>query len=1034
MDGHRIAIDRINDEKATKTGILNLTGLALESLPAELFELTHLEKLDLGYYVSGAYRLGRDVKASLGENNIAADLHRLKKLPIKSLRISQTDVDDLSSISNHPTIESIDFRITAVCDLKPLSTIKTLKDLRFDAVLISDTSPLQELPLLEKLDMSCAEFAHLEPLVRISGLKELTLDSLRVRDLNPLAGLKNLTLLYFYSDELTDVSALANLQNLESLCYANCKVAEDLSPLASLKNVRWVGMWNTSLADISAFAAMTNLEELKIWDTGVSDLGPLACLKNLKDISISGTKVTDLSPLSNIGSLQGIDCKKTKIKDVGPLSNLHNLKKLNISETCVSDISPLSNLRSLKELDLNGISLSKFPPLRLLALEDLGCRETALTDLAGLENSELPSLETLSLANTKISDLTPLRKLTSLKKLYIYRTNVTDLGPLTTLQNLEVLSCGDTNINDLSPLRGLDEIQQIDCGSTRVFDLTPIIDLPKLNSLDVYSSVITSPDDAWIAKSRLEELIAGPVFCNLPGEILSKNFYTNCLDSVRSHLADMEAGSEPVTNVKLFLLGNGRVGKTQIVRRLCGLEPELDPDSTHGVTVINTNLPPQSVCQESTNLNIWDFGGQDIYHGTHSLFLKSRAIFMIVWDSLSEEQAAHTYNGMEFQNFPIPYWLLYASSFGQGNSPVVLVQNKCDERWQIRKTTWLESLTVLDIKFCRQVHYSARNERGRRELNEAMQQAVEQLRETQPLQFIGAGRAEVRRRLETLKELDAREPDADKRMHRLISRQFFLELCAEVGNISSPDQLLQYLHQCGVIFYEKELFDDQIVLDQVWALSGIYAILNREFSYQQIRENGGRFTRKQLAENVWLGYSTQEQLLFLNMMVSCGICFHHYHDRISVDGNAEYVAPDLLPDREQLVHEIDTIWGEGDSRSSLKLRVSIVFVSLIRGVICAIGKLAKDSSVYWKYGVCGLDSKTQSSFIVNFDRTNYSGLLTVDCKGRGHQELMQTLTELIEETTSGVGEVVFKQVDGDSDRAIGRDKQSDLRLRRFRDN
>ena len=29
-------------------------------------------------------------------------------------------------------------------------------------------------------------------------------------------------------------------------------------------------------------------------------------------------------------------------------------------------------------------------------------------------------------------------------------------------------------------------------------------------------------------------------------------------------------------------------------------------------------------------LNLWDFGGQDIYHGSHALFLHGQAIFLLL--------------------------------------------------------------------------------------------------------------------------------------------------------------------------------------------------------------------------------------------------------------------------------------------------------------------------------------------------------------------------------------------------------------------
>jgi hypothetical protein len=52
--------------------------------------------------------------------------------------------------------------------------------------------------------------------------------------------------------------------------------------------------------------------------------------------------------------------------------------------------------------------------------------------------------------------------------------------------------------------------------------------------------------------------------------------------------------------------------------------------STHGIQVSSLPLTTH-VLDAPVTLKIWDFGGQDIYHGTHALFLKPRAVFSVVW-------------------------------------------------------------------------------------------------------------------------------------------------------------------------------------------------------------------------------------------------------------------------------------------------------------------------------------------------------------------------------------------------------------------
>jgi internalin A len=69
---------------------------------------------------------------------------------------------------------------------------------------------------------------------------------------------------------------------------------------------------------------------------------------------------------------------------------------------------------------------------------------------------------------------------------------------------------------------------------------------------------------------------------------------------------------------------------------------------------------------------------------------------------------------------------------------------------------------------------------------------------------------------------------AAKQKQRLIKRQAFDQLCSKIGGIDDPEALLGFFHHNGVLFYRPGLFQNQIILDQNWALEAIYAIFDRE--------------------------------------------------------------------------------------------------------------------------------------------------------------------------------------------------------------
>ncbi|MGH1353187.1 MAG: COR domain-containing protein [Methyloligellaceae bacterium] len=142
------------------------------------------------------------------------------------------------------------------------------------------------------------------------------------------------------------------------------------------------------------------------------------------------------------------------------------------------------------------------------------------------------------------------------------------------------------------------------------------------------------------------------------------------------------------------------------------------------------------------------------------------------------------------------------------------------------------------------------------------------------------------------------QKEPDQRKNRTIAYQKFCDICKKTGGVSNPDVLLGYLHDTGIIFYQKDMFGNKIILDQQWALEAIYAVLDRDATYNIIKQRNGRFTRSDLGHFLWnKKYSEEEQELFLQMMISCGVCFIHQPGDEKNNVEAAYIAPDLLPEK-----------------------------------------------------------------------------------------------------------------------------------------
>jgi internalin A len=638
----------------------------------------------------------------------------------------------------------------------------------------------------------------------------------------------------------------------------------------------------------------------------------------------------------------------------------------------VSDLAPVASLSNLQTLDCSNTQVSDLAPV------------------AGLSN-----LRTLYCHDTQVSDLAPVAGLSNLQSLYCFGTQVSDLAPLAGLPNLQRLDCSNTEVSDLAPAAGLPNLQRLRCSNTHVSDLAPVASLSNLHELDCsWCRLDATSPTFWQNIPKIRLVLYQTIISHVPAEVLSQEHGDDCFDSFRAHLKDIGAGSEEVSDVKLMVLGNGRIGKTQICRRLRHEAFDEAVASTHGILVTSAPLKP-SEDAAPLRLQIWDFGGQDIYHGTHALFLCSRAVFMLVWIPEMENADEYRHDGIAFRNQPMPYWVEYVRQFGGAGSPVLIMQTRCDRQEDelIIPPVTKESLGA--FPFLKLLHYSAKRDRGRASLDDALHQAADWLKEQQGIAEIGIGRARVKQRLEEMRDTDAANP-AEERQYRTISRKHFRLLCKQTGGVSDPDQLLAYLHNTGTVFYRPGLFGDRIVLDQGWALDSIYAVLHREKCFRKLQRQKGQFTRSDLAEWLWdeQGQGVKEQELLLSMMQSCGICFRVRPGRDQIE--AEYIAPDFLPERAEIVPELSQKWDEEVLTETAEYIFPMLLPGLMRGIISRIGSEAGLNAEYWRGGVYVFESRTRSRAIIEEEMTEgWQGCIRIQTQRGQATLLMRRLTGLV---------------------------------------
>ena len=245
--------------------------------------------------------------------------------------------------------------------------------------------------------------------------------------------------------------------------------------------------------------------------------------------------------------------------------------------------------------------------------------------------------------------------------------------------------------------------------------------------------------------------------------------------------------------------------------------------------------------------------------------------------------------------------------------------------------------------------FSAMNGHGREPLIAILRETFDrELRDSGSLE-IGVGRWNVK---EKLRSYVLQEGESEPQ-HRTISYEHFEELCDAQGEkVSSPVELLRFLHNTGVVFYQPNLFHNQIILDQRWAIDGIYTIFHRKSCYRPLIKLGGRFTRRDLDDLAWGDrFSSEEQRLFVSFMESCSICF-----RVS-DWNAEepeYIAPELLPSRSELKEDIDRWFRAADTANCVYYRYCSRFLhkGIMQRFTVHVGKMFKDAALYGEMAYC----------------------------------------------------------------------------------
>ncbi len=191
-------------------------------------------------------------------------------------------------------------------------------------------------------------------------------------------------------------------------------------------------------------------------DVAIEDISPLKGMPLLQ-VDLSMCHVTDISPLRGM-KLQLLYLDETGVSDLSPLKGMP-LETLYLAETPVEDLGPLAGAVGLQKLNLTGSKVRDLSPLAKTRLHTLWLTRCPVRDISALATVPLVSV---TLAETKVSDLSPLKGHPTLQRLHIAGSDVTDLSTLQWLRLTRLVFTPGRITTGIEFARAMPTLQEID--------------------------------------------------------------------------------------------------------------------------------------------------------------------------------------------------------------------------------------------------------------------------------------------------------------------------------------------------------------------------------------------------------------------------------------------------------------------------------------------------------------------------------------------------------------------------------------------
>lgn len=430
----------------------------------------------------------------------------------------------------------------------------------------------------------------------------------------------------------------------------------------------------------------------------------------------------------------------------------------------------------------------------------------------------------------------------------------------------------------------------------------------------------------------------------------------------------VQVASENILEAKLLLVGRGDVGKTSLSNKLINPDSKIntDEEQTRGINIrqwiFDQVIDNQN--KRQVRLNVWDFGGQDIYRPTHQIFYTKRSVYILVWDARKEED-----------EYNFNYWLKIISLQSK-DSPVVLVMNKYD----LANNDIDQASLKKEFGNIQEFHkVSCKTGANISELITSIKNTVQKLPHSNIVPPLWI---KIRNHLEQINE-------------NYITIDDYFYICQENGLENKNDALVlsQYLHDLGVIihFSDDEYLEDLVILNPEWITKAIYATLEDE----EIKKNNGKFSYKDL-KNLWdtSEYPRVRHWQLLRLMEKFELTLKFVDEE-------KYIIPQLLlPNKPDVAEEI----YQQSEATEFEYRYNFMPSGLISRFMCRMSISTKKDHI-WKNGLV-LNTPTASAVI---EANQLKNKIKVKVIGVFRHDLISSIRGSFEQTHSKSKDLVVNE-------------------------